>query len=457
MHRLAARAAKIALATCLVVQSAYPAWAQGVNLPLIRDAEIESLMRIYTKPIFRVAGITEGAAKVYLVKQPNINAFVAGGQRIFINTGLLSQAKTPNEVIGVLAHETGHIAGGHLARMGAQMDKASTQAIIGMLIGAAAIAGGMAAGSSGASQAGAGVLMGTQGLVGRNLLAYVRAQESSADQAAIKFLDETGQSGQGMLTLFQKLANQSMGSLKNVNPYVMSHPMPLERIRNLEVSVKKSPFYDRDDPNDLVLRHRLMQAKLAGFLNAAQQVFQQYPTSDKSLPARYARSIAAYRMGDLKNALREIEALTKAQPGYAYFWELKGQALLESGHAAEAVPPLAKAAKLSNGNGLIQIMLAQALLQDESRGNAQAALKLLKSSVRSERESSVLHAQMAIAYARLGNIPLADLSTAEAAILRGDRDLATQKAQLAAQKLKQGSPEWIRAKDILNFAEQKKS
>jgi predicted Zn-dependent protease len=457
MYRLAARAAKIALATCLAVQTSYPAWAQGVNLPLIRDAEIESLMRIYTKPIFRVAGITEGAAKVYLVRQPSINAFVAGGQRIFINTGLLSQAKTPNEVIGVLAHETGHIAGGHLARMGAQMDKASTQAIIGMLIGAAAIAGGMAAGSSGASQAGAGVLMGTQGLVGRNLLAYVRAQESSADQAAIKFLDETGQSGQGMLTLFQKLANQSMGSLKNVNPYVMSHPMPLERIRNLEVSVKKSPFYDRDDPNDLVLRHRLMQAKLAGFLNAAQQVFQQYPTSDKSLPARYARSIAAYRMGDLKNALREIEALTKAQPGYAYFWELKGQALLESGHAAEAVPPLAKAAKLSNGNGLIQIMLAQALLQDESRGNAQAALKLLKSSVRSERESSVLHAQMAIAYARLGNIPLADLSTAEAAILRGDRDLATQKAQLAAQKLKQGSPEWIRAKDILNFAEQKKS
>jgi predicted Zn-dependent protease len=136
---------------------------------------------------------------------------------------------------------------------------------------------------------------------------------------------------------------------------------------------------------------------------------------------------------------------------------LKGQALLESGHAAEAVPPLAKAAKLSNGNGLIQILLAQALLQDERRGNAQAALKLLKGSVRSERESSLLHAQMAIAYARLGNIPLADLSTAEAAILRGDRELASQKAQLAAQKLKQGSPEWIRAKDILNFAEQKKS
>jgi predicted Zn-dependent protease len=289
MLRFAVRAAKFALATSVVIQGALPAWAQGANLPLIRDAEIESLMRIYTKPIFKVAGVTEGAAKVYLVNQPNINAFVAGGQRIFINTGLLTQTRTPNEVIGVLAHETGHIAGGHLARMGAEVDKASTQAIIGMLIGAAAIAGGVASGSSQASQAGAGVFMGTQGLVTRSLLAYVRAQESSADQAAIKFLDATGQSGRGMLTLFQKLANQSMGSLKNVNPYVMTHPMPLDRIRNLEVSVKKSPFYDRQDPADLVLRHRLMQAKLAGFLSSTQQVFQQYPVSDKSLPARYAR------------------------------------------------------------------------------------------------------------------------------------------------------------------------
>jgi predicted Zn-dependent protease len=457
MHRLAAGTAKTVLASCLVIQAALPAFAQQGDLPLIRDAEIESLMRIYTRPIFEVAGINEGAAKVYLVRQPTINAFVAGGQRIFINTGLLTQAKTPNEVIGVLAHETGHIAGGHLARMGQQVEKATTQAIIGMLIGAAAIAAGSAAGSSEASKAGAGVYLGTQGMVARNLLAYVRAQESSADQAAIKYLDGTGQSGRGMLTLFQKLANQSMGTLKNANPYVMTHPMPLDRIRNLEISVKKSRFYDRPDPDDLVMRHQLMQAKLAGFLGGAQQVFQKYPASDKSLPARYARSIAAFRIGDLRNAIREIDALIGAQPNYAYFWELKGQALLESGRAAEAVPPLQKAAKLSNGNGLIQVMLAQALLQNENRPNAEAALKILKSSARAERDMPSLHAYMAIAYARLGNIPLADLSTAEAAMLRGDRELASKKAQLAAAKLKRGSPEWLRANDILNFADRKKS
>jgi predicted Zn-dependent protease len=458
MHGLAARAAKAALATCLIVQSAaLPAFAQARNLPLIRDAEIEGLMRIYSKPLFEAAGLNEGAAKVFLVRQPSINAFVAGGQRIFINTGLLVQAKTPNEVIGVLAHETGHISGGHLARMGQQMQKATNQAIIGMLIGAAAIAAGAATGNSEASQAGAGVYLGTQGLVQRNLMAYVRAQESSADQAAIKFLDGTGQSGRGMLTLFQRLMNQSMGSLKNANPYVMTHPMPLDRIRNLEVSVKESRFYGREDPQDLLLRHRLMQAKLSGFLDSAQQVFQKYPASDKSLPARYARSIAAFRMGDLKNSVREINSLIEAQPGYAYFWELKGQALLESGHGQEAIAPLQKAAKLSNGNGLIQVMLAQALLQNEGRGNAEAALKILKGSLRSERDMPALHAHMAIAYARLGNIPLADLSTAEAAMLRGDKELASKKAELAAAKLKRGSPEWLRANDILNFADQKKS
>ena len=337
----------MAIAASVVLASSQPASAQGKGLPLVRDAEIENLMRIYTRPIFKVAGINETAVNVYLVRQPSINAFVAGGQRIFINTGLLTQSKNPNEVIGVLAHETGHIAGGHLARMGQQLDKASTQAIIGMLLGAAAMVGGAASGSGEAAQAGQGIMLGTQGLAQRNLLAYVRAQESAADQAAIGFLDATGQSGRGMITLFQKLANQSLASLTNVNPYVLSHPMPLERIRNLEVEAKKSPFFDRPDSTALVLRHQLMQAKLLGFLSGAQMVFQKYPRSDRSLPARYARAIASFRIGDLKNALPEIDALIKAQPKYAYFWELKGQALLEGGRARQAVAPLKHASTLS--------------------------------------------------------------------------------------------------------------
>ena len=451
------RAATCGLAAWTVLQPGVLAAAERPNLPLVRDAEIESLMRIYTRSIFRAAGLKDGAVKVYLVNQTGINAFVAGGQRIFINTGLLAQAKVPNEVIGVFAHETGHIAGGHLARMGQQMDKLSSQAIIGMLIGAAAVVGGAATGQSGGAQAGMGVLFGSGGLAQRSLLAYARAQESAADQAAVKLLNGTGQSGRGMLELFQKLASQTMGSLKMVNPYVLTHPMPFERIRNLESAVKQSPYYGKTDAPDLVLRHKLMQAKLAGFLNAPQTVYRQYPKSDRGLPARYARAIAAFRMGDLKNALPEINSLIESQPNYAYFWELKGQALLESGRGRDAIVPLQKASKLSNGNGLIDVMLAQALLEEGGKAGAQAALKVLKSAQRTESDMPRLYAEMAIAHARLNSIPMADLATAEAALLRGDKELAGKKAKSAAAKLKHGSPEWLRANDILNFADQKKS
>jgi predicted Zn-dependent protease len=451
------KAFSLAMALTAILHSSQPAAAQSKGVPLIRDAEIENLMRIYTRPIFKVAGINETAVNVYLVRQPTINAFVAGGQRIFINTGLLTQSKNPNEVIGVLAHETGHIAGGHLARMGQQLDKASTHAIIGMLLGAAAMVGGAASGSGEAAQAGQGIMLGTQGLAQRNLLAYARAQESAADQAALGFLDATGQSGRGMITLFQKLANQSLASLTNVSPYVLSHPMPLERIRNLEVEAKKSPFFDRPDSAALVLRHELMQAKLLGFLSGAQVVFQKYPKGDKSLPGRYARAIASFRIGDLKNALPEIDALIQAQPKYAYFWELKGQALLEGGRPREAVAPLKQAVALSKGNGLINIMLAQALLQSESRNDAEAALRALRDAKRSESESASLHATMALAFGRLGNVPLADLATAEAALRRGDTELAGQKAKAASTRLKRGSPDWVRAHDILNFIDQKKT
>lgn len=445
------------LAVGLAAQLAIlPATAQTRGISLIRDAEIESLMRSYTSPIFKVAGIKEGAAKIYLINEPSINAFVAGGQRIFINTGLLVQAKTPNEVIGVLAHETGHISGGHLARMGQQMDKASTTAILGMLLGAAAVVGGAATGQSGAAQAGQGVIFGSQSLAQRSLLSYARAQEAAADQAAVKYLDQSGQSGEGMLTLFQTLANQSLGSLQNVNPYVMSHPMPLDRIRNLEQIVKKSPNYGKPDSPELMMRHKLMQAKLTGFIDSPQQVYQRYPLSDVSLPARYARAIAAFRVGDLKSALPDIDALIKAQPNNPYFWELKGQALIEGGRPADAVAPLQQAVKLAPQAGLIQIMLAQAQLGTENNANATAALKTLQQAARTESDNVSLWRFRAVAYGKLGDIPNAELSTAEAAMRSGDRELATQKAKSALAKFPKGTPEWVRANDILNFTAKKK-
>jgi predicted Zn-dependent protease len=418
---------------------------------LIRDAEIESLMRLYTKPIFHAAGLNPGSVHVYLINDPRINAFVAGGQRIFINTGLLAQAKTPNEVIGVLAHETGHIAGGHLARMQNEIARKSSLTIIGMLLGAAAVAGGAVAGESEVAQAGGGIMSGTQSLTQRMLLSYSRALEGSADQAAIKFLNATGQSGKGMLMLFQKLATQSMAALQDVSPYVMSHPMPLERIRALEIEAKGSKYFDTPDKPEIMLRHKLMQAKLVGFLQPMQTVFQRYPLSDTSLPGRYARSIAMFRSGDTRNAIAVIDSLIRDLPSDPYFYELKGQALLEGGQPAQAVAPLRQAIKMLPNSGLIRIMLAQSLLGTEDRANAEAALSELRLARKTEDDTPSLYQFMATAYGQTGDIPRADLATAEAAYFRGDKKLAEEKAKVAMATLKRGSPDWLRANDILNF------
>ena len=425
---------------------------RGPSLPLIRDAEIEGLLRLYSKPIFKAAGLNPSAVRVYIINNDKINAFVAGGQRMFIHTGLLTRTKTPNEIIGVLAHETGHIAGGHLARLGIELDRASVQNIIGTLVGVAAMVGGAASGQKSATQAGQGIMIGSQGMAQRGLLSYQRGMEASADQAALKYLNATGQSSKGMLTLFQLLANESLASLENADPYLLSHPMPLERIRNLEREAHKSRFFETDDAPQLLLRHHLMQAKLAGFMQSPQYVFQRYPSSDKSLPARYARSISMFRKGDTKNAIPIIDSLIRDMPEDPYFWELKGQALLEGGTPAKALAPLRQANKLLPNSGLIQILYAQALIATENRANIRQALSLLTLAKKTERDSIDVYKYSALAYGYLNDLPHAELATAEMAMMQGDTALASEKAKRVIGQFKHGSPEWIKANDILNFA-----
>jgi len=428
---------------------------RGPSLPLIRDAEIEGLLRLYSKPLFKAAGLNPSSVRVYIINNDKINAFVAGGQRLFIHTGLLTRAKTPNEVIGVLAHETGHIAGGHLARMGVELGRASVQSIIGTLIGVAAVVGGAASGQKGAAQAGQGIMIGSQGMAQRNLLSYQRDMEASADQAALKYLRSTEQSSKGMLTLVQLLANESLASLENADPYLLSHPMPLDRIRSLEQESGKSQFFGKEDSPQLLLRHQLMQAKLAGFMQSPQFVFQRYPSSDKSLPARYARSISMFRKGDMKNAIPIIDSLINEVPEDPYFWELKGQALLEGGTPAKALPPLRQANKLLPNSGLIQILYAQALIATEDRANIRQALNLLTLAKKTEPDSIDIYKYSAMAYGYLNDVPRAELATAETAMMQGDTALASEKAKRVIDQFKRGSPEWIKANDILNFANKK--
>ena len=453
--RLFQRAAALLAAASLVLTSP-SAWAAGKNPnagpSIIRDAEIEGLLRNMSRPIFKAAGINAGAVKVYVIADDNINAFVAGGQRSFIHTGLLTKAHTPGEVIGVLAHESGHIAGGHLARLNNELAQASTERIIGMLIGAAAMVGGAAAGVQGASKAGSGIMAGSQGIAQRNLLAYQRSMEAAADQAALKYLAATKESPAGMLSLFEQLANNSLASLDRADPYLQSHPMPFDRIQTLQQEAKKSPYYEKADDPGLVLRLSLAKAKLAGFMEPPQKVFQRYPSSDNSLPARYARSIAMFRRGDIKNAMPIIDSLTRDLPESPYFWELKAQAYMENGQAAKGIPAIRKARQLLPNNGLLTHLHAAILLATEDPSQADEALSLLRLAKKTEADMPVIYKDMARAYGMKGDAARADLAAAEFAWASGDRDLALKKAKLAQDRFKRGTPEWLRANDLVTFA-----
>jgi predicted Zn-dependent protease len=447
--RLVALVTALALAASGAGPAVAPAQAQELRgLPIIRDTEIEQLMRDYAAPILRTAGLAKQNVKVVVLQERAFNAFVMDGRHIFINAGALFDAKTPNEVIGVFAHETGHLAGGHLLRLREQLASAQTASIIALLAGI----GGMVAGArSGGADVGAAAIMAPQAAIQRSLLAYVRTQEDQADHAGVKFLTDTQQSPKGMVELFQRLSNESLFNTRYIDPYLQTHPMPAERVAALERLAKASPYWDKKDSPELQLRHDLMRAKLSGFLESPDTVARRYPLGDHSLPARYAHAISTYRHGALGEAIVQIDGLIQAQPNNPYFEELKGQALLEGGRAADAVAPLRRGVSLSHGAPLIQIMLGQALISTGNKQYAEEATEMLRTAINTEPDAPDAYSQLAMAYGRKGDLANADLASAQAAFARGDIATARQLATRAKTRLPIGSPAWVRADDIVNL------
>jgi len=453
-RRRAPAARAIALLTAVAVGTAgiAPAHAQDSatrGMPIIRDAEIEQLLRDYAQPVLRAAGLAKQNVSVVVLSERSFNAFVMDGRHIFINAGALFDAKTPNEVIGVFAHETGHLAGGHLQRLREQLATAQTASIIALLAGLGAAVAGARAGAGG-SDVGMAAIMAPQQAIMRTVLSYVRTQEDQADHAGVKFLNATGQSPRGMVDLFKRLSSESLFNSRYIDPYMQTHPMPAERVAALETVAKASPYWDRKDPPELQLRHDMMRAKLSGFLERPDTVARRYQANDHSLPARYARAISTYRNSDLRQAIVQIDSLIQMQPNNPYFYELKGQALLEGGHPLEAVAPLRHAVQLSHNNALIEIMLAQALNATGNTKLSEEAVAMLRSAIVREPEAPNAYSQLAVAYGRKGDIANADLASAQAAFTRGDIKTARQLAARAKTRLPVGSPAWVRADDIVN-------
>jgi predicted Zn-dependent protease len=437
--------------TTALVCASVPAQAQNRGPPVIRDAETEQLLREYTQPILRGAGLAQQNVQVVIINDRSFNAFVADGRRIFVNGGALMDSETPNQIIGVLAHETGHIAGGHLARLREALAAATTQSIIAMILGVGAMVAAGRSGASGMGQAGAAAIAGPTTAIQNSMFSYMRAQEDQADRAAVKFLTATGQSAKGMHETFKRLADQLLYQNRYINPYMQSHPMPSERVAALEGMAKASPYWDHKDPPALQLRHDLVRAKLYGFLERADQVARRYPPSDTSLPARYARAIASYRFSEARGALSQIDALIQVQPQNPYFYELKGQALLEAGRPADAVAPLRHATQLAPNPALIQIMLGQALVATRDRGRLDEAVSILQAAVNREPESPEGYSQLAMAYGQKNDLARADLASAQAAFVRGDVKTAREIATRAKTRFPVGSPGWVKADDLASY------
>lgn len=435
----------------IVGSVAIPAIANAQYLSFIRDTEIETLLSEYARPIFKAAGLGSNRVAMRIVKHESFNAFVVDGRSVYINTGALQQSETPNQVIGVIAHEAGHITGGHLAQLRERIARDQTKSLLIKILGIGAIVAGRGQGNN-TSSVGVGAIVGGDELLLRSLLSDRRAQESSADQSGLRFLTTTKQSGRGMLETFERFAQQEYISANGStqDTFARSHPVAANRLAQLRDAVAKSPYNDVKDAPALQLRHDLMRAKIAGYLEL-RVVANRYPASDRSLPARYARAIARFFQAGMEPALPEVDALIKENPSNPYFHELKGEFLIRTGKSAEAVPHFRQAIKLHNGEApLIGVRLAQALIGSDDTKVLDEAITLSRQTLIMDPNPEAFRL-LASGYHKKGKVAEADLAIAEAHFLEGDLQRAQVFAKRSQRGLKNGSPESLRAGDIVNY------
>ncbi|WP_370631643.1 M48 family metalloprotease [Novosphingobium sp. FKTRR1] len=411
---------------------------------MLRDAETEALFRDITTPIVTAAGLDPKNVDVVLLNDGSINAFVAGGQTIYVHSGLIGAAEHVSEVQGVLAHELGHITGGHVIRNGEGEKPAMGITLLSLLLGAAAAAGGSA-------DAGMGIFMaGQQAALGK-YLAFSRAQESSADAASVQFLSKAGLSGRGSVEFFKKLQNYEYraGFTRSADSeFYSTHPMTADRLTTLQDSFERDPAWNK--PEDPVLQQRFLRvkAKLLGYLAEPQATLNAYPAYMTDTPSRYARAYAFHKEAFMDKALAETDAILASNPDDPYALELKGQVLLESGRPVDAIPPLRRAVALTQNQPLIATTFGHALLATEDKSNFAEAERVLKAAVAKDRDNPFAWYQLGVVYEAEGDTPRARLASAEQQLMELRLPEALRSAESAETALPKGTPDWLRAQDI---------
>ncbi len=442
MIRASLRQLLAALVLALLV-AAQPARAQSI----LRDAETEALLADMSAPLIKAAGLNPRDVKVVLINNGEINAFVAGGQVVYLHSGTIQAAKTANEVQGVIAHELGHIAGGHVVLGSRGYQEAMGVTLISLVLGLAAVA-------AGAGEAGAGIMAAGQQAGMGKYLAFSRQQEASTDAAGAKYLNAAGISGKGYLNFFKTLqAMEYRYGIGRKMEFMLDHPVSAERIANLTETMEKSPAWAKPLNQDWEERFKRVQAKLDGYLMDPAQALQKYPATNQTLYAHYARAYAYHRAGYPDKADAEAAALVQAKPKDPYFLEIQGQILLEAGRPKDAVVPLRTALRESRSNPLIATTLGHALIQTDETANFDEAKGVLRTAVARDDDNPFAWLQLGTVYERTGDEPRAALATAERASMMGDTRTALQSARFALGGIPQNTPDWIRAQDIAMAAQ----
>jgi predicted Zn-dependent protease len=421
--------------------------AQGRGSSIIRDAEIENTIRAYAAPLLTAAGLDPRDVAVNLLNGSELNAFVARGQQIFISTGLLMRSESPNQVIGVLAHEIGHITGGHLARLEGALSDAQDQAMIGSILGMAL---GILSGQGGA---GAAASAKAQDIALRNLLKFSRTQERSADQVALDLLDKTRNSASGLLQFFEILQDQELLVRSRQDPYVVTHPLTQDRISFVREHVERSKIGTDTDTAQFREAHRRMVAKLKGFIDVPSRTLSDYRASDTSVAARYARAVAFYRDARIDEALPVMDGLVAEEPKNPYFHEMRGQMLFENGRLKDALPAYQAAVDLLPQEPQLRIGLAHVQIESGDPALDRAALANLEDALRYERRMPLAWRLAAVAYGRDNQLGQSALALAEYNLMTGNNLDAAGQAKKAMRLLKNGSPSWLRAQDLAEIAE----
>lgn len=443
MTRLPNRLIRLAmLALTLAFAAVQPVGAQQ----LLRDSETELLFRDMSKPLIQAAGLDPANVKVVLLQDDEINAFVAGGQVVYIHSGLLTAADNANQLQAVIAHELGHVAGGHVIRMGEGVKAATGITILSLVLGAAAIA-------AGAGEAGMGIIMAGQQAAQGSFNSFTRAQESSADLAGAAYLSKAGYSGKGSLEFFKKLQNQEYRlAVYATNSYDRTHPLSSERIDALTQIYHNDPAWNRPTDPAIELRFQRVKAKLTGYVNSRNAVTI-YPESDQSIPAHYARAYAYHLGAYPEKALSEADWLLAKMPDDPFFLELKGQILLESGRPKDAIPVLRHSVKQAPDQPMISVMLGHALIATEDDKNFAEAKQVLKTAINRDNDNPFAWMQLGIVYDHEGDEPRAALATAERNNLEGEAKLALTSARVAMKGIPSGTPDFLRAQDIAMVSE----